>query len=56
MDILVASGYIGMLYIPIEYYSMWIVEVFVTGNLHIFGNECFAVVLVMEMLCGFAII
>ena len=51
MDTLVTSGYIGMLFIPIEYYMVWIVDAFVTGNLHIFGNDnsnrciCVAVIL-----------
>ena len=30
---------IGMLFIPIENYTVCIVEVFVTGNLHIFEND-----------------
>ena len=46
-----------MLFIPIEYYMVWIVEVFVMGTLHSFGNDnsnhsiCVAVVLVLVLGC-----
>ena len=39
LDILVTSGYIEILFIPIEYYTVRKMEVFVMGNLHIFGND-----------------